>query len=561
MADINIKPDIALGGKQDNSLANLGNLVQTVSGIQEFQKARELLPYAIEAGKAQSELARLQTEKAGYDTAKAKQENKERELKQQFFTDPENWQTNGRIDINKINKNLPAIAPLTHREDIDKLTALGEAQTKGIEAQSKMTTGFRTIVGNTLGILGRSGVKDAATYVSALNNLKGQYKDNKDVVDYIDSRLDILKHVPSNADVSKEALRESQSLLGPAEQEAQFAPKASTINTGMAVQPVVSQPAVGGNAPSITTTGKPIPLTIAPGQQATVEQDRNGNFMIVTRNNDGTVANSLPLPSGQNQPPAGQPAGRAGQPPAGQQPQAAYSSNMPPLRYPVRQQGEVVTNMQPQEKADLENNTKYRTDLSNQQNNMSTARRNLDEVMSTATDLKENSWFTSGGAGAVSRKFKDWAGDPTYKMLSKDLANVAISNIQALGGSMDTVAGQQLTKMANGDETYPPDVLVKIAKRTYADLTNVDMQAAGANAFANKYGESNLNSFKQAWAANADSKVFELINMYNAAESLEGKAKDKAMLEIKTFVGTGKPAEKMLQKYKNLKKLSETGEL
>ena len=324
-----------------------------------------------------------------------------------------------------------------------------------------------------------------------------------------------------------------------------------------------------GNAPSVKPTGTAIPLSIAPGQQATVEQDRNGNYMVVTRDQRGNVVGTMPLPAGGGQsapqPAPTQPAGQrpAGQPAAqpAQPVQSAYSPNMPPLRYPVRKPGEVVTSMQPTEKADLENNTKYRTVLTDKQNNMATTRRNLDEVMSTATDLKQNAMFTSGVAGAISRKFKDWAGDPTYKMLSKDLANVAISNIQALGGSMDTVAGQQLTKMANGDETYPPEVLTKIAKRAYADLTNIDMQAAGANAFANKYGEANLNSFKQAWAANADSKVFELINMHKAAEGLEGKAKEKALLEIKSFVGTGKPAAQLLEKYKNLKKLSETGEL
>jgi hypothetical protein len=56
----------------------------------------------------------------------------------------------------------------------------------------------------------------------------------------------------------------------------------------------------------------------------------------------------------------------------------------------------------------------------------------------------------------------------------------------AMGGSLDTVAGQQLLKMANGDETYPPDVLIEIARKTYALTTNLDMQATAADNIAEK---------------------------------------------------------------------------
>jgi len=112
-------------------------------------------------------------------------------------------------------------------------------------------------------------------------------------------------------------------------------------------------------------------------------------------------------------------------------------------------------------------------------------------------------------------------------------------------------------RMANGDETYPPEVLIKIARRTYSDLTNLDMQATGAAKFAKKYGDSNLNTFKQQWSANADSKVFEAMAVY---ENVKDPAKRKA--EIDKLMGDNPEVrQQFFQKYNNIKKLTATGEL
>jgi len=144
------------------------------------------------------------------------------------------------------------------------------------------------------------------------------------------------------------------------------------------------------------------------------------------------------------------------------------------LPYPVRQAGMPYA-ATPSEEADRTKGQSYRSGVVARQADIPTARRNLDEVIKEATKIEGRNFFSSGIAGDLERKFRNWAGDTTYKQLSKDLANVQIANIQAVGGSLDTVAGQQLARMANGDETYPPSVLVNIARRTYAELTNLDM--------------------------------------------------------------------------------------
>jgi len=226
------------------------------------------------------------------------------------------------------------------------------------------------------------------------------------------------------------------------------------------------------------------------------------------------------------------------------------------LPYPVRKAGDIRP-LAPNEILDTEKGAAYRNNLTTRQTDLSTSRRNLDEVLKAATQIEKEDLFSSGVLGAVTRTLKGLAGDPKYKQLSKDLANVQIANIQAQGGSMDTVAGQQLQKMANGDETYPPEILKNIARRTYADIQNLDMQATGAAKFAQKYGDNNLNAFKRLWSQNADSKVFEAMTIF---ENVKDKTeRSKAINEL---LGSNPQArQQFYNKYNNIKKLTETGEL
>lgn len=226
------------------------------------------------------------------------------------------------------------------------------------------------------------------------------------------------------------------------------------------------------------------------------------------------------------------------------------------LSYPVRRAGDIRP-LAPNEGIDTEKGAAYRNSLTNRQTDLATARRNLDEVIKEAANIKKEDLFSSGALGALTRTIKGGLGDPKYKQLSKDLANVQIANIQAQGGSMDTVAGQQLQKMANGDETFPPDVLINIARRTYSDLTNLDMQATAASKFAQKYGDSNLNTFKRMWSSNADSKVFEAMSIFENVKDPE-----KRKEEIDKLLGSNpQQRQEFFQKYNNIKKLTSTGEL
>lgn len=226
------------------------------------------------------------------------------------------------------------------------------------------------------------------------------------------------------------------------------------------------------------------------------------------------------------------------------------------LQYPVRRAGDIRP-MAPNEAQDAERGAKYRNDLTTRQTDLSKSRRNLDEVIEAAGKIAKEDLFSSGVLGAATRTIKGALGEEKYKQLSKDLANVQISNMQAMGGSMETDAGKQLMRMASGDETYPPDVLINIARRTYSDLTNLDLQAAGAAKFAKKYGDSNLNTFKELWSSNADSKVFEAMAVFENVKDPQ-KRKD----EIDKLLGNNpEKRQEFFKKYNNIKKLTQTGEL
>jgi hypothetical protein len=225
------------------------------------------------------------------------------------------------------------------------------------------------------------------------------------------------------------------------------------------------------------------------------------------------------------------------------------------LPYPVRAAGQSFAPA-PSEAADMSAGTEYRNGLVQRQSQLTTDRRNIDEVIKTAHEL-EKSWIpTSGIMGSAYRHLATWAGDPTYIQLSKDLANTQLSNMKALG--LKTDSDKQLTAAANGDYTYPPEVLMNIAARAKADMTNIDMQATAAEKFKNSFGDNNMKKFQQEWSKNADSKIFELINV---AKDQELSASEKKKIADSLMGKDSKQRAIFNEKYQNILKLQQTGSL
>lgn len=239
--------------------------------------------------------------------------------------------------------------------------------------------------------------------------------------------------------------------------------------------------------------------------------------------------------------------------PAGNVPQQQTNLRLP---YPVRSAAQPYI-PEPTEAKDQAAGQDYRNNLVGRQATLATDRRNVEETIAQAQKIGSKLYFEKGGlAGDLERKIRGAIASEDYKMLAKDLANLQMSNLRTLGQGGNTVAGMDLTRVASGDETVPPETLIKIARRAQADMTNIDMQANGAEQFKNRYGDNNMNSFKQAWNANADSKIFEAMNIIRDVQDPLEKQK-----QLKELFPTPAKHQEFLTKYRNIKKLSETGSL
>jgi hypothetical protein len=324
--------------------------------------------------------------------------------------------------------------------------------------------------------------------------------------------------------------------------------------------PQVSFNGVPGSVVATSEGAQFMPTRIEPRQQMPIQQTPQ----------QGVQTGGVPLSTGIQQRPVDLslsetgPANKQGagiplmQPAAQAQPQRGVTAEAMSLRYPVRQQGQAFAPFQG-EKEDQEVGMKYRNGLIAAQPVMTKARRDLEEVVSMADKIEKAAVFDSAGVmGAAERKLKSALGDVDYQKLSKDLANARIATIQAKGGSLDTVGGQELVRISNGDETYSPSVIKSVAQRAYGDVIATDLEGRAAAAFAQKYGDANHNTFKQLWSKNADSRIFEIMGL---PKLIQDKAERiKAANEILKNA-TPKEREEFNRKYQNILRLEQTGSL
>ena len=261
-------------------------------------------------------------------------------------------------------------------------------------------------------------------------------------------------------------------------------------------------------------------------------------------------------------PPSEVQAAPMGQAPMAQAPAQAPMAQAPQggagfaLPYPIPIRG-VQQATTPSEGADLATGQKYRTDLLTGQATVPKATRNVDAVLSGIKELEKDRRFTTGPLASREQYIKEFFGDERFKQLSKDIANVELAVLQASGGSMTTDAGKSLVAKANGDETYPPSVLLSVANRLAGDLTRLDMEARGAQKFAQQFGDSNLPAYRQAWAANADQKIFEA--MFIQKNERDPKRRQEALNKL--LPDDAQELMEFKTKLQNIKRLSDTGRL
>lgn len=429
--------------------------------------------------------------------AQAEQVRREQVALQGYMATPERYMKDDRYDLDALNRDIPKIAPLTGTAFLSNLTTLANAQTQATEAMQKMSQAQREQVGRVFLFSGRAGeTKDQLA--KRLDALAADNPNNSPMRRLIEANKVGLAVMPSDINLSDQFIKHAQSMMPTEQQEQAFAPRVAVTPEG---RTVTTQARPGAAQPAVT-------FGVAGGVQA-----------------GAPAAPSAPTPSG----------------------------GMP---YPVRSAA-VPYIEEPTEKQDRVAGESYRTGLVNRQTGLTTDRRNVEETINKIDDIEKQLFFTKGGvAGDIERKIRTAISSEDYKTLSKDLANLQMSNLRALGQGGNTVAGMDLTRVASGDESVPTKTLREIARRAQADMTNIDMQAKGAQAFQNRFGDNNMKRFQQDWSANADSKIFQAINIMRDIDDPVRRER-----EFKVLFPRENQRQEFLKKYQNLRKLSETGGL
>jgi hypothetical protein len=264
--------------------SSLSDMLNMANSAQQLQQNMQLNPLQLQ--EAQQRLQQSQqmnplllqqqknvVGKGGIELEQSTRANDEQKALQLFLTNPDNWQTDGRVDTFKLNKAVPAIAPLTGNKFIADLTTLGEAQTKNTEALQGLSKSQRSIIAGPMGVLGRRGEQDPKVYIEELQHIKDTHPNQKELHKLIDIQIDQLNKSKASPNVAKSAVAASQYLLSPEQAEAQFASKAGLTDVGSKLVETITTPSVAGNKPSMELTGKGVYKEIAPGTKVIAQKN------------------------------------------------------------------------------------------------------------------------------------------------------------------------------------------------------------------------------------------------------------------------------------------------
>jgi len=465
---------------------SLGDMVNLARGAQTYQQAQQINPLAVQQQQAQTQSAQQQAETGGIDLQIRQQQNQERLALQDYMSKPENWQTDGKIDMAKLNDAVLKIAPLTGSDVISKLAGISTAQTNAKDAERKFTKTTRENVASRLGILGRAGIQDPNAYINELNLAAQENPNDKDLLKYVQAQKDLISHVPKGANIANAAIIKSQQLLAPTEAQAAFTPTAGTADLGGAVYTTEAQPSVGGNKPSITLGGKLGNKTLAPQLAPTIE----GGLAVVGGGGGSNVG--------------GGGAGTTGAPSVG--------GNLQP------QPGQTKESTQANINTAFNN---YRDSL-DQQNNPESKKGHIPSQLFNNQNivklLKDPEVDTS--------RIANYFSDPVkYKLLNskeQDLAKFLEQRVQGLNPT--SVMDLQSKHQAYGTTALKKDALMELIRNENGQLATKDLQARGR-----------INAGK-----NPNNPDTNAINNFDNSFSVY--AKDPLLMKYIGIVGEGKKA-------------------
>lgn len=475
MADFSMNVNYAK--PQGSSLADMVNMA---SGIQNFQQAQQMNPLALEKAQIENQVLR--------------QKNEERLKLQEFTSNPDNWQTNGRIDMDKINKVIPTIAPLTGSDVISSLSQLHTSQTNATKAKNEMTQDMRKIIAGRLAVYGRMGVSDPKIIMNEMDRLKEEFPDSREVHNLIDAYKIPLSKTQAGPHVTRDLIAQSQSLLTPSEQES-LSPELSTVSTGAGIQPVVKTKSVGGSMPTLEKTGTYIPTELGPA----IVEISGVKYYQKPASTPGGMPTLTPVGEAGTTPTAPSTTATTAAPVTGAKPLIVEDMPVPKTGIPQ-----------------LNEFQKQRYESGNALIKQSVEAANAaTEGEETSRQIKNYMSSAAGSApGQFLRKAGKWvAGDPNLEILSKNLADQQLRNIKLMGAKTD--AADADVKAASGNVDLTREGLQAIVDRTDASNTAVKAFQKGLKRYSDQglNGIVHADKFKEAWADNYDVRIFKAMNI------------------------------------------------
>lgn len=534
MPDFGFNTNIPLGVQPAKN--NLADMVNTAAGLQSYQQAREVNPLLLQQAQQATRTGQLAL---GVE----EQKNTERNNVMQFMSNPDNYQTNGRIDIDKMNKALPAIAPLTHGDVISKFTTLGQAQTQAIEAKQKLTQEQRSMVASRFALLGRMKVQDADVYRHEMELLKKENPENPDLHRLIDAYQTTWRDIQSGPNLPGMAIAGAQTLLTPSQQETAFAPVAGTVSTGARVLPTVTTPSVGGRAPSITAAQTEIARAeVPPGSRMvpTGGRDMNNNPEVNVFSAEGrflgqtTVPASVPESALPGAAPSAAPAAPTAPSPVLPQAAAPAASSMGVARMPAFETAETMA---------LAKSIQLKANEAAQR--VSQSQFNANQIIKLAdeaatgrgADLLQGLTGGYAGLGLVGSTNMADALNKLGHYMALETANLASAS------GLGTDAARGIAEKMTGTTSWTADAIKSTARINRAMSTGVDLFNQGVN---NAVTQANNNPFAARQFQNKWSQVAD-VNAYRLMDAMRNDDKIAVKELVNELGGVNSPKFKQLK--------------
>jgi hypothetical protein len=555
MADLSVTP-VATQIKPMPTMS-LGEMVNLARGAQAYQQAEQVNPEL-------AQQARQATQTGAISLSLEQQKERERQSITEFLKNPANFQTDGRVDINKLNEQIPRIAPLTGSDWMQKYTTLGQAQTQAIQAAQGLTQTQREMIASRLALLGRLNVNDKRAYMTELDLLVKENPNNPDLSKLVDSYKTTLDTVPEGANLPSLAISGANSLLNVQTQQQLFAPQAGTISTGAATFPTTTTPSAAGGAPSIQVGTAPLVTAQLPPTSREVfsgQYDQNNQPIVNVYSAEGRFlgqrsANETPgpfqLPGAAMPTPTGAPAGGmvpSGAPTGGfqlvappmpsnvqgrplppqGQPQPGYSAPPLPGTTPVAR---IRPGETPQTVAE---GNQIRSVAANAAAQVPNQTFNNNEIIKLADEA-----LTGRGAGTLANLTGGYAvfnavglggGNATALNQLGHYMSLQTASLAQSSGLAGTDAARNIAAESTGTINWTPQAIQKTARVNRAMSTATDLFNQGVqNEFNRTKDPLSARDFQNKWSQTAD------INAIRLFDAMRNNDKD-AIREVVTAAG------------------------